>query len=101
MRQVVASVDHQIRLQGTQSGEPALASSRLRRHMQIGYMEYANVSGTRRQHRHRHTTYSEGVDLIQPCVRQTAGADRATPAKPLTIEAIAPRFPDINRRLQA
>ena len=76
MREVVAGVDHQVRLQRAQSGQPALPGPRVRRHMDIGQMQYANGPRTRGQHRDIHPTQSERIDLVQPGVRQAAGADR-------------------------
>ena len=76
MREVVAGVDHQVRLQRAQSGQPALPGRRMRRHMEIGNVQYANGPRTWRQDRDIDPTEPERIDLVQPRVRQAAGADR-------------------------
>jgi hypothetical protein len=45
--------------------------------MDIGQMQDANGPRTERQHGHIHPPQLEGIDLIQPGVRQAAGADRS------------------------
>ncbi len=74
--EVVAGVDHKVRLQRTKCGQPALAGSEVRRHMHVGDVQYPNGPRTGRQYWHIHPTQPERVDLIQPRVRQAAGADR-------------------------
>jgi uncharacterized protein len=76
MREVVAGVDHQVRLQRSQCGQPALPGRRMRRHMEIGNVQNADGPRTRRQHWDIEPTQPERIDLVQSRVRQAAGAHR-------------------------
>ena len=83
MCEIVAGVDHQIRLESPERGQPALPSPVGRGHMQIRHMQNADIPGPDWQHRYRHPTQPEGIDLVQSGVRQTADANRTDACQPL------------------
>ena len=77
MCEVVAGVDHQIRLESARAwtasaAEPGRPGSYAdQTHAERGYRP-----GPDWQHRYRHPTQPEGIDLVQSGVRQAAGANR-------------------------
>ena len=75
--EIVAGVDHQVRFQRSEPGDPALPRRRLRRHVQVRDLQHAQLRRAGRQHRHLDAPQPERVALDRPRVREAAGGDRA------------------------
>ena len=76
MGEVVARVDHQIRLQARQQRHPLPSSPILRGQVQIGDLQEADRRSPPRQDRDRDPPEGEGVDLVQRPVRKTTRPER-------------------------